>query len=69
MLDGMTTEMVAEISKARERVKQMDEIDGFPDRHIKTILFALIAGLKRPETGAQFDALVMLEDICLDERR
>ena len=48
---------------ARKRVAAMDRIDGVCDRHLATICAALEAGLKRPETGAQFDALVMLLDV------
>jgi len=49
---------------ARQHVTKMDQTDGFRDRDMKTILFALQCGLNRPETNAQFDALVMLEDVC-----
>lgn len=48
---------------ARARVNAMDEIDGTKDRHFGTIIAALTCGLINPSTGAQFDALVMLEDL------
>ncbi len=51
-----------EVEKARKRVRGMDCVDGFKDRYLSTILFALECGLKNPETGAQFDAYVMLEE-------
>ncbi len=44
-----------------------DVIDGFKNRELETILAALECGLKRPETLAQFDAYVMLKEVC-DER-
>lgn len=57
-------EFAARVDAATERVVNMDHIDGFEDRDLKTILFALEAGLKRPDTFAAFDALVMLRDVC-----
>lgn len=50
--------------EARQRVTGLDAMDGHKDRELSTILSALEAGLLRPETGACFDALVMLEDIA-----
>ena len=51
-----------QIHRARERVKSFDDIAGTKDRHLVTVLSALRVGLLNPETGAQFDALVMLQD-------
>lgn len=45
---------------ARERVTAMDRVDG-GDRLFGTIQSALEAGIRRPSTGAQYDAYVMLE--------
>lgn len=56
------------VAEARERVDSFDEIDTFKDRALSTIVAALEAGIKRPESGAQFDALVMLYD-CEEELR
>lgn len=50
-------------TKAIANVAALDAVDGFKDRELSTIYFALEAGLKKPETNAQFDALVMLEDL------
>ena len=61
----MSDEEFAESCKAaEERVKAMDEIDGRKDRELSTIHAALTAGLINPHTGAAFDALVMLRDLC-----
>jgi len=38
----------------------LDKIDG-GDRELSTIWSALDCGLRLPETGSQYDALVMLE--------
>lgn len=51
------------IRKARERVTQMDATDGHKDRLPGTMYQALRCGLLYPQTGAHFDALVMLEDL------
>lgn len=51
------------VQEAEKRVKDMDEYEGFQERSIGTIITALDAGLKIPESGAQFDALVMLKDL------
>jgi len=45
---------------ARARVAALDKIDG-GDRELSTIWSALDCGLRLPETGSQYDALVMLE--------
>jgi hypothetical protein len=52
--------------RAIRNVASLDDADGYKDRQLRTILFALEAGLRNPETNAQFDALVMLEDISRD---
>ncbi len=44
------------------RVRAMDDVDGFHDRDLRTILFALEAGLRDPDNGSQFDAYYMLKD-------
>lgn len=51
------------MKRARDRVKSLDSIDGTEDRSIQTIAIALEAGLKNPETEAQYDALWMLKDL------
>lgn len=51
------------MTRARDRVKSLDSIDGTEDRSIQTIAIALEAGLKNPETEAQYDALWMLKDL------
>lgn len=51
------------VAKAEADVKRLDAIDGSKDRELKTILFALEAGLKRPETNAHYDAYVMLKEL------
>jgi hypothetical protein len=58
------SEFDLQLLEAKNRVKSMDEADGFKDRDLNTILLALECGIKRPETGAQFDAYVMLLDVC-----
>jgi len=55
-------EFKAGVAAARKRVSIMDSIDGFKDRFMGTILAAMKAGILFPETGAHFDAYVMLED-------
>lgn len=51
------------IRKATSDVKAMDAIDGAEDNSLVTVLFAMEAGLKNPESGAQYDAYVMLKRI------
>lgn len=51
------------LQKAKESVAFMDSVDGFADRDHKTILFALECGIRRPETNAHFESLVMLHDL------
>lgn len=57
-------EFASRVEKARKHVHCMDRIDGFADRYLATILSALEAGIRNPENGAQFDAYVMLRDVC-----
>lgn len=52
--------------KAKKHVASMDRIERYKDRAIGTIIEALKAGLKYPESNAQFDALVMLIDVQED---
>ena len=56
-------EFDAKLKEARERVEEFDKVDGIKDREIGTIIEALTAGIAVPESGAQYDALVMLMDI------
>ena len=58
----------SEVAEARKRVMSFDEGDGFNDRGLLTILFALEAGLRHPETGAQYDAYVMLRDVACEDK-
>lgn len=55
-----------ELEKARQRVSGFDAIDGRVIRDPGTIMAALECGLLRPESGAQYDAYVMLEDATKD---
>lgn len=50
------------LEKAKKNVSDMDAIDG-GDRSVGTIIAALQAGIRNPDSNAQFDALVMLMDI------
>ena len=61
-------EFVRLLSDARERVNDMDAVDKRRDRHPETISAALAAGLRVPSSGAHFDALVMLLDVCAELR-
>jgi hypothetical protein len=63
----MANDFAAQMLRAQERVAQMDAIDGFKDRALATIHAALKCGLQRPETGAAYDALVMLESLLLSQ--
>jgi hypothetical protein len=65
MKDEMTTDPTFEQNKQRaiRNVADLDHADGYKDRQLTTIIFALEAGLKNPKSNAQFDALVMLEDL------
>lgn len=58
----MNNSFASEVEKAEARVAEMDATDGFEDRGLGTILMALEAGLRNPESGAQYDAYVMLRD-------
>ena len=51
------------LRKARKSVDALDSVDGRKNREIGTIAAALEAGLRHPETNAQFEALVMLQDL------
>lgn len=61
-------EFKANIEAAKTRVKSLSGVDGYQDRELETILFALNTGLRRPETGAAWDALVMLISVVRQER-
>jgi len=52
-----------EMAKARKRVASLDRQDGYKERSLGTIASALEAGLRHPDNGAQYDALVMLGDL------
>jgi len=62
----------AEMKKARRRISKLDAVDGCRDRLPGTIMAALEAGLIMPESGAQFEALVMLQEVyeawCLERK-
>lgn len=56
------------VAEALERVAVMEKADGregfvVADRGLGVVYRALRLGLKYPETGAQFDALVMLKEL------
>jgi hypothetical protein len=55
-------EFKSHVTKATSEVHAMDSIDGFQDRELRTILVALEAGLRNPETNAAWDAYVMLAE-------
>lgn len=59
-------EFNAGVAAAKKRICKMDAIDGFKDRAVETLLAALKAGICFPDTGAQFDAYVMLGE-CVTE--
>jgi len=56
-------EFILRVQKARSRVAAMDAMDGAKDRELKTILAAIVWGIKNPQTEAAFEAVVMLEDL------
>lgn len=67
-MGGMTDkEFENRIDKARLRVVEMDLMDGAADRGLRTILAAMEAGIKNPDSGAQFDAVAMLRDIAKNQ--
>lgn len=49
------------LDRARKDVEMLDSVDGYRDRRLATILAALGAGLKNPDSNSHFDAYVMLE--------
>lgn len=55
-------ELESKKAEARKRVRELDRADGYADRSTGTIIAALETGLQDPRHGAEFDALVMLED-------
>lgn len=50
---------------ARKRVTELDRVDGYKDRSLGTIIVALESGISMPGNthGAEWDALVMLEEL------
>lgn len=58
----------AEHAKARINVDNLDELDGWEDRELGTILAALDSGL-RQDISCAFEALVMLEDLVLTKKK
>jgi len=52
------------VEDARIRVMKLDNVDGFEDRYLTTILFALKSGLMNSENNSHYEAYVMLEDLC-----
>lgn len=52
-----------EVQKAKIRVMRMDSIDGHAERHLKTILMALKAGIVLNNRDAMFEAYYMLSDV------
>jgi hypothetical protein len=55
------------LHEAVENVAAMDAIDGWPNHTLLEIIAALKAGIRNPESNAQFDALVMLVNLRLQE--
>jgi len=53
------------LEKARERVSSFGRFEKGTGRALRAIQAALIAGLRHPETGAAFDALVMLDELVV----
>lgn len=63
------TEFNRATDEAAGRVHGMDEIDGYPERGLTTILIAFETGTQHPENGAQFDAIVMLREVIESMRK
>ncbi len=61
------TKFEEKIEEAKQRVYAMDRVDGVRDRSLKTIAKVLDVGLRRPDTGSAYDALVMLGDRIIEE--
>lgn len=61
-------EFVTELSKATRRVHSMDRVDGYRERSLPTILSAMEAGIRNPDSSCQFDAYVMLRELWWKER-
>ena len=51
------------IAEARERVAELDRVDGYRDRTIGCILQAAKCGVREPTNDASYDAIAMLEDL------
>jgi len=58
-----------EMAAARGRVAEFDKIDRYRERGPGAIAAALEAGLRNPEGGAQYDALVMLRHVAFQQSR
>ena len=63
------TEFDKEVKEARQRVISLDKIDGWEDRLPSTIWCALKAGIMNKDSKSEFDAYVMLEDLCKEEHK
>jgi hypothetical protein len=61
------TDFEKQVDEAAKRVAEFDKIDGYKARDIGTIYSALCCGLLKPETGAAYDALIMLQDLARTE--
>jgi hypothetical protein len=57
-----------QLEAAKKRVAKLDEVDGYKDRELTTIMLALKTGLRHHDNqegfGCAFDALVMLADVA-----
>lgn len=61
-------EFESNLKKAEENVAALDAVDRWQNRRISTIYAALECGLRRPETNAQYEALVMLRYWLREEK-
>lgn len=57
-------EFISLVARAELRVAELDKVDGYAERHVDTIMAAIEAGIKCPESGAVFEAYVMLRDVA-----
>lgn len=60
-------EFMERVAAARKTVARLDGQEGRCCRLPQSILSALVCGLQHPETNAQYEALVMLETLVLEE--
>jgi hypothetical protein len=56
-------EFAKKVTEAEAHVRALDAVDGHKDRDLRTILYALQAGIINPSSGAEFDAYVMLKEL------